>query len=281
MTSFYLNYPFPYAQYDSFKDIASHSSSEYDVGSMNESLFINFFDKNTNEMTNDEKNKELENKIENSIKDVEISNTTEKKSLGRKRNGESKQNSNHTRYSDDNSRRKAKRLTISSLHDFINEKIEDIYEDDIGEGMLKKRLMKLKQNQIADASIEFNLKFLNKTLKEIFSENVTGRITNFSPERNKEIIEELINEKDEEKRKYFQGLFNIKFIDCLKYFRGDEDSNNEYLRGLKKFSEMEEALIEKEGKDYVAHIKRYLKKFEEILYNKKPRKSKKGKQKMK
>ena len=44
---------------------------------------------------------------------------------------------------------------------------------------------------------------------------------------------------------------------------------------------MEEALIEKEGKDYVAHIKRYLKKYEEILYNKKPRKSKKGKQKMK
>ena len=177
----------------------------------------------------------------------------------------------HTKFSQDNIRRKIKRIIISTLRDFINEKIEDIYEDKIAEGMIKKKLMKLNQNQITDDTAKFNLIFLNKTLKEIFSEKITKKIKIFPPEINKEIIEELINDKDEEKRNYFKGLFDIKFIDCLKYFRGDENYDNEYLKGLKKFSEMEDTLEEKEGEDYIHYIKEYLKKYEQILIIKKPR----------
>ena len=183
----------------------------------------------------------------------------------------------YAKYSYDNSNRKIKRIIISKLLDFLNEKIEDAYEDDIAEGKFKKKLMKLNQMYSSDYSINFNKELLNKTVKEIFSQNITKRITNFPPEINKEIIEELINDKDEEKRKYFQGLFNVKFIECLKYFRGDENSNNEYLRGLKKFSEIEDTLEEKEGKDYVEHIKYYLKNYEHILNNKRSRLRKKNK----
>ena len=100
--------------------------------------------------------------------------------------------------------------------------------------MIQKRLMKLSQKQISNAKIDFNLNFLNKTLREIFSEKITGRITNFSADKNKETVEELINDKDEKKRIFFQGLFNITFLEYLQYFRGD----NNYLEGLPRFSEI-------------------------------------------
>ena len=113
---------------------------------------------------------------------------------------------------------------------------------------------------------------MNKTLREIFSENVTGRITNYSSDRNKEIIEELINDKDEVKRKYFEGLFSLTFLDCLKYFRDEQDFDNEYLRGFKKFNQMKDKFEEKNGKQYTEHICEYLNKYDEILYKKRPRK---------
>ena len=128
------------------------------------------------------------------IIDINISEDSNKKVLGRKKKGEDNSKSHHTKFSDDNTRRKIKRILMSELQDFINQKIEEIYGDDIGEGMIKKRLMKLCQKQISNASIEYNQKFLNKILKDIFSENVTGRVTNFSLDRNKEIVEELIND---------------------------------------------------------------------------------------
>lgn len=267
----YSNYLFQLTQFNPSSDSFSQSSSEHIKGNMNDKQFINFFERNTNDNTNEAKKGDLDKKNDNGIHDIEISNNIEKNSLGRKRKGDSKQKTNHSKYSHDNSIRKIKRIIISELLKFLNKKIKDIYGDDIGGGMVEKRLMKLNQKQIADASVEFNLNFLNKTLKDIFSEKVTGRITNFSLERNKEIIQELINEKDEEKRKYFQGLFNITFLECLKYFRGN-DINNEYLKGLTKLSEIEGELEEKEGKVYVSHIKKFLEEYEEKLFRKKPRK---------
>ena len=93
----------------------------------------------------------------------------DKKLLGRKRKDESDDRAKHNRFADDNSRRKVKRIIISELHDFINEKIYEKYDGDIGEGMNKKKLMKLCQDQISNAKIQFNKDFLNKSLEEIFS----------------------------------------------------------------------------------------------------------------
>ena len=222
------------------RELYSPSSSEYEAESNLISFqdIFNFGDRNTNEITNEERNNSDENRRNDIVININSSNSQENRLLGRRRRGEDNSNSVHTRYSDDNSRRKVKRIIITELQNFINLRIEYIYGNDIGEGMLKKRLMKLCQKQISDASIQFNLEFLNKTLREIFSENVTGRITNYSSDRNKEIIDELINDKDEIKRKYFEGLFSLTFLDCLKYFRDEQDFDIEYLRGFKKFNQM-------------------------------------------
>ena len=295
---------YPFNNFDNFlqnqfyvpRELYSPSSSEYEAESNLISFqdIFNFGDRNTNEITNEERNNSDENRRNDIVININSSNSQENRLLGRRRRGEDNSNSVHTRYSDDNSRRKVKRIIllgrrrrgednsnsvhtrysddnsrrkvkriiITELQNFINLRIEYIYGNDIGEGMLKKRLMKLCQKQISDASIQFNLEFLNKTLKEIFSENVTGRITNYSSDRNKEIIEELINDKDEVKRKYFEGLFSLTFLDCLKYFRDEQDFDNEYLRGFKKFNQMKDKFEEKNGKQYTEHICEYLNKYD-------------------
>ena len=42
--------------------------------------------------------------------------------------------------------------------------------------------------------------FLNKSIKEIFSEDISPRLNNYPPTHNKIIIESLINEEDEDKK---------------------------------------------------------------------------------
>ena len=223
-------------------------------------------------MTNEDKNNLDENKLYNVEIDVKRNKRKNTKFSGRKRKGEDNSSSSHTKYSDDNSRRKVKRIIITELQDFINFRIEIIFGDEIGEGMLKKKLMKLCQDQIQDASIQFNLAFLEKTLREIFSENISTRITNYPSDRNKQIVEELINDKNDVRRKYFDGLFKLTFLHCLKYFGNDQDADIEYLKGFKKFDQMKDKIEKKNGKHYTEHISEYLNKYEQILYKKRPRK---------
>jgi hypothetical protein len=255
----------------------SDASVEFNLKFLNKTLKDIFSEDVTGRITNysPDRNKEV---IEELIIDISRNDSNGKKPKGRKKNGEDSTNSNHNKYSDDNSRRKIKRIIISELQDYINERIAYKYGNDIGEGMIKKRLMKLCQNQISNASIGFNIDFLNKTLKDIFSEDVTGRITNYSSDRNKEVIQELINNKDLVKRDYFEGLFNLTFFDCLKYFRDDdiEPHKLQYLEGFTKFNEIKDKFYKKKDKNYINHISKYLKDYEKILFKKKPRKSKKG-----
>ena len=122
---------------------------------------------------------------------------------------------------------------------------------------------------------------MKKTLREIFSEKISGRIKNYPEDHNKIIIEGLINEKDEEKKIYFQNLFNLTFSDCLEYLRGDKYF--EQLNGLELFSEFNEIkqkyLVEyKDGEEYVKLLKYYSKEYETIIKKKNPRKLSKNKE---
>lgn len=256
----------------------SPSSSDYEFDKDYD--YLNCSEKFTNEFTGAEMNNNYNENpfVEKGVAkpanihiDIKNENSADIKFLGRKKAGD-KSIRSHTKFSDDNTRRRIKSTVVNDLSEFINIKIEDLYGKDVGEGMVRKRLMKLGQKQISNASVEFNQKFLYKKLKNIFSEKVTSRITNYSPERNKEVIEELINDQNEKRSNYFKGLFNLTFLECLKYYRGD-DIYIEYLQGFKKFSQDE--FIQNEGKDYAQHFMAYLKNYEIILQKKKPRKQKK------
>lgn len=270
-----INNFFPNNSLDIFDDCCSKNSSETELN--NDMVYFNI----TNELTAEEKNNNL-NKIPNIGNDKEkiineiISDESSKKSsvLGRKRKGAGNKKSGHTKFADDNTRRKIKRVIISELHKFINKRIKILFKNNIGGGLTEKKLMILAQNQIAEAGIQFDKNFLEKKLKNIFSENITSRITMFSSERNKELIEELINDENEEISNYFKGLFDITFLECLIYFR-DDNIYNEYLQGFPKFSDIKENFEKKEGINFTEHIMKYLQRYEEFLNNKKPRKNKK------
>ena len=170
-----------------------------------------------------------------------------------------------------------KRIIVNELFDFINKKIKEIYNNDIGKGLVKKELKKLSQEQIVNTRLNDNIEFLDKTLENIFSEKITKRLTNFLSSRNKEIIQELKREKDIEKKEYFDGLFSLTFLDCIKYFRGEVE--NDYIKGLKRFSGLinEYGKFKEKGDKYIENLKVYLDNYENILMGKKSKKIKNGK----
>ena len=67
-----------------------------------------------------------------------------KKRYHNKRKNESikKTKNPHTKFSYDNLKRKCKHLVIENVMDFINKKINEVYQGNIGDGLFKKQLMK-------------------------------------------------------------------------------------------------------------------------------------------
>ena len=268
------NYITPTLLINNFKGIEKFDSSVNDNTSIRDIKnreLPNFYEKNKKiqflvDKTNLNSNKIRENKNNNLIS---ISH------LGRKRKSE-KTIGQHNRFSDDNLRRKCKHIMLDNIKDFINAKIKKIYNGNIGKSIFKKELLTLNKNIKSDARIEFNQNFINKTLSEIFSDNISTRFTNFLPNHNKSVIEELINEEDQIKRIYFKKLFSITILKCLKHFRGEESYSE--IEGMKRLNEIKEKLKEEnEENEYIRVLEFYFNNFEDIINNKKPKKSKKTK----
>ena len=246
-------------------NITNHYLSEsntYAGTSLN--LVSEFNDNQLENLLGNNENKNTNSNSSNVDDQHDISNNSKK--LGRKRKNDGTQGK-HNKFSKDITLVKIKTLIINELHKFINRKIEIILGNDLGEGIVRKSLMKLNGKQNSNASIEFNRNFLNKTLQDIFSENVTSRISLHVKDINKKIIDGLINDKNEKISNYFKGLFNLTFLDCLRYFRG-ENISTEYLKGLSRFSDYKRKKEEKEGKEYIEHLSTFLQNYEKKLFKK-------------
>ena len=112
---------------------------------------------------------------------------------------------------------------------------------------------------------------------EIFSEPICPRFTNALPDHNKNLIKSLLNEKDDDKRYYFENLFNLYFLECIEHFTNKRTIDE--LQGLKTFNEikndkdeLKEIHIDFEDKDYLDIIEYYFNHFEEIIDIKSQRK---------
>jgi hypothetical protein len=206
-------------------------------------------------------------------------NNKDTKKRGRKRKREETDDNDtkiHNKFSDDNLRKKCKNIVLKSILEFINKKIKEQYNNKIGHGKFKKEFKILDQEKKVKSTVSFEKSFLNKTLKEIFSSDISARFYNFPRNYNKLMIESLIKDIDEERRKYFIKLFDITFIDCLKYFREDKEALNiGELNGLKQISSIKEELITEHGNEYFEIFINYLQNFEDIINNKRARKRRK------
>ena len=120
------------------------------------------------------------------------------------------------------------------------------------------------------SKVKYNLEFLNKKLKDIFSANISTKYKRYSSNHNKIIIENLLNEKDPEKRDVFQRLFNLTFYDCLKHFRGEE-----YIQELDGMITLDEACKQFKGQEYYQfyekEFKNFILNYENIIGQKKSR----------
>ena len=201
---------------------------------------------------------------------------------GRKRKREEKndasntgEKNNHDKFSDDNLRKKCKNLVLKYVMEFINEKIKEKYKNNIGHGKFKKELKILDQKFKVNTKISVEKSFLTKTLREIFSGDISSKNNNLPKEFNKVLIETLLEDNNEERKLYFIKLFNIiTFLDCLKYFREDKKVYIEKLKGFKTVSDIKDILINENRQEYVVMLFAYLKVFETEINNKKERKRK-------
>ena len=120
--------------------------------------------------------------------------------LGNKR--KKKNNKKHDKFSPDNLKRECKHLVIESVMKFINDKIDEVYGNNIGCGISIKRLFKLNQSQKTNSDVAFNKQFIQKTLKEILSDSISGQIKLYSKDHNKGVINAIIDEKKKNLKKY-------------------------------------------------------------------------------
>ena len=174
----------------------------------------------------------------------------------------------HDKFADDNLRRKTKNLVLKYTLKFLNTKIKDMYQGNIGNGIIRKELVPLHNSIKNNATIGFNKKLIYKTLKDIFSENISSRFKAFSfPNKNEIIIKKLLNDKDENRRLFFQKLFNITFIQCIEVFSGTK--NYEELKGFAKFDDIKKEFDDEH--EYIEKIEYYLINFENLIKERKGR----------
>ena len=192
----------------------------------------------------------------------------EKKDLGRKKK-EYKGLGLHNKFSDDNIIRKVKNTILQNTMIFINSKIKTIYEYKNNKFSKKKELLKMKKSQSISSRVDYNKNFLEKTLGEIFSEDISSKYIQYPSAHNKKLIESLINDEDEQKKKIFNEIFNLTFLDCLNHFRGRKII--EELEGLNNLEDyIKRAKIIKD-KEYCTIFKYFVNNFEKIIMDKKSR----------
>jgi len=231
-----------------------------------------------NEKKNNDKDKDKDKISQIKVNEAHINNSIEKDKnvtikkglLGRKRKDDIR-NGDHNKFSEDNLRRKCKHLVLESAFNFINDKIKEKYNGNIGNGRFIRQLLILNHKQKSDASIQFNKDFLNKTLGDIFSEKISSRYTIYNPYHNKCLIKLLTGNEDEEKKIYFSKLFCITFVDCLRHFRGSKKI--EELEGMNGFDKIKSKF--ENDADYLKSLGYYIMQYEEIMNNKRARKDNK------
>ena len=111
---------------------------------------------------------------------------------------------------------------------------------------------------------------MNRTLGSIFSQQISSKYSRHSHYYNRDLVESLLNSKEENERDYFNGLFNLTFTDALNHFRGT--ALNEKLMGLKTFGQYcAEIKSENYGEDYKKVMAFCLMNYENDIMSKKSR----------
>ena len=156
----------------------------------------------------------------------------EKKKSGRKRK-EDTSDSYHNKYSPDNIIKKIKTKILDCLLNFINKLLYNILDNNTIKSCLRKiNKSENEENGKVDLikSINYeifinimkkdkNIKFLEMTINELLSKELSGKFRNIDKDSNKTIITELLNQNNE----ILNFIFNLKFGEWLDIFLYKKD----------------------------------------------------------
>ena len=239
-----------------------------------------FFEPNNSDNDTNELPKNIvspQNTLNSSEKDQIIRPKT--KLLGRKKKN-SGEIGKHDKYAENNMTRKMKVIIKNDLLDFINSKIKNELNlsNIIINGKIYKeneiKLLNIKQDQIKDTNVDFNLVFLNTKIKDILSEKISknNRIK-YPSNFNDILINKIYHIKNGES---ITSILDMTFLECLKYYRKDKDIINDdkysCLKGLEKgFENLKDKLMKKNDEKYADMLIKLIKEFEEIYSKKKSR----------
>jgi ribosome biogenesis GTPase A len=180
----------------------------------------------------------------------------------------------HSKFSDDNILQKIKNICLNYFLKYINLKLLDLFKSDNSDDLNNKKLYILSKNQDGNSKSEKNKTLLNMTMQSIFSQNISTKYKSSDSNHNKNLIEELINEQDEEKRLFFQKTFNLSFLDVLKHFRGSIYIKE--LSGMTLFRDyVNKNVFGKNSKEYKEILSIFMNNYETIVMEKHSREKKK------
>ena len=186
-----------------------------------------------------------------------LNNKFEKEYLGKKKVNKVKNNNNNLK--------KVRNMLLNSLFRFINKKIKKEFNNDIGKGPNIKQFKSVSKKNLSHSKVEFDKQFLNVKLKEIFSENVSKKYTNYLPNKNKDLFLNLMDYD------YFKKTFELTFLDCIHHING----NKNIL--LDDFETIEEIILQENNKFDKEDIDMYkdiIINYQTYIENKKERKKK-------
>ena len=223
------------------------------------------------------------------IKKNKINKNKNRNFLGRKRNSD-KEISNkdpnkkqHTKNAFDNISRKIRGKIFGAVLVFLNKVFNEEEEMDLDDpifpkGKQRKRkipiqnvsFLQIDQKIIIQNNIIENLELLYKTLREIFSGDVSKKVKNYGLDHNQILIQKIKESKGKQRTK---KILDMTFLQCLEHFRKSKTYNE--LSGFElQYDHMIEEMNEKNEKEYVENFVECLNNYETLYGQKKPKKSK-------
>ena len=186
-----------------------------------------------------------------------------KKKRGRKKN--SSMGGKHTKFCYDNMTRKFKRVFFESILNFIKSSMKKVQTS--ANKYVKPILLKIKQNFISNTNVNFNKNLIQKKLRDIFSNNISSKFSNYGLDYNRKLIEKIYNEKIQTK---VIDILEMTFLECLEHLRGSK--HYEQLEGLENaYGIVINELENKENDEYMANFKEFVNRFEQYYENKRSR----------
>lgn len=233
----------------------------------------NDYSKNEKHNINEQKDKNNEDNKFKNIDNNEVNNndSNEKKLLRIKRKRNKKKVENTSFAISNNNIKKIRILVLKGTIIFIN-KIIKIKYNIIDHTYTNKQFLKINKKDLYNSRVLFDAKFLDKRLKEILSMDISHKYTNYLPNKNRELVDELLN--DSENGEFFKDLLNLSFLDCLEHIRGTKFFEN--LEGLMTLEEMLNYEDFKIDKKDIENIKNGILNYENCVREKKPRRRSKA-----